>query len=679
MSPGYVHALVPLPLERNFAMATKFVRIVSGAAAISLASVGLIAVNASALPPNSVSSGAVTMAPSTGVASTEITLAPPPGAACAGDSATGGYRWQTFVASASVDVGTLTYNGSGPVPVVGAVVAPLLSFIGNSPVVNETTSVGTALLTGIPTVSFSAYPALFFPNGTYKIGFACTIGGATTSYWASPLTITNPAGLAYSFGAIPTAPVLNAPLTPGDGSLAGTFTAADSTPAATGYTVTAVPTSGTVVNLAVAAGSTTFKLTGLVNGTQYSVTVKTTNSFGDSPASNAVTGTPNPPRPPAFQAVSPARLLETRSGPGLTTIDGQFSGMGVRPADSVTELQVGGRAGVPLDASAVVLNVTVTNPTGAGFVTVFPCGSARPTASSLDYLAGATVPNAVISKLGTGGKVCLYTLAATDLIVDLNAFFPNGSTYSSLNPARLLETRSNLLTIDGQDNGIGARTADSVTELQITGRAGVPGNAAAAVLNVTVTEAQGAGFVTVFPCGSSRPNASSLDYLTGSTVANAVISKIGDGGKVCLYTLAGTHLVVDINGYVPPDGSFTPIVPARLVETRADLATADNQYNAIGMRAAGSVTDVQITGRVGVPANASAVVLNVTVTEPTGPGFITVYPCGGQRPTSSNLDYVPGDTVPNAVVVKVGDGGKVCFYTLAPTQLIVDINGYFGA
>ena len=91
----------------------------------------------------------------------------------------------------------------------------------------------------------------------------------------------------------------------------------------------------------------------------------------------------------------------------------------------MTELQVAGRALVPaVGVGAVVLNVTVTGTTGAGFVTVWPCGAAMPLASNLNYVGGETVPNAVITQLGSGGSVCLYTNNATDLVVDINGWLP---------------------------------------------------------------------------------------------------------------------------------------------------------------------------------------------------------------------------------------------------------------
>ena len=95
-----------------------------------------------------------------------------------------------------------------------------------------------------------------------------------------------------------------------------------------------------------------------------------------------------------------------------------------------------------------------------------------------------------------------------------------------------------------------ARTTGTTTELQIGGRGGVPTNATAAVLNITVTEPQGPGFITIWPCGTERPNASNLNYTTGTTIPNAVITKLTTTGTICIYTSAPTHIVIDTNGYV---------------------------------------------------------------------------------------------------------------------------------
>ncbi|TPW14194.1 MAG: hypothetical protein FD127_1579 [Acidimicrobiaceae bacterium] len=143
-----------------------------------------------------------------------------------------------------------------------------------------------------------------------------------------------------------------------------------------------------------------------------------------------------------------------------------------------------------------------------------------------------------------------HTNATTHLVTDINGYYPAGTSFTSLAPARLMDTRASGITIDSIAAGIGARTSGTVTELQITGRAGIPADASAVVLNVTVTEPTAAGFVTIYPCGTAIPNSSNLNYTTTATIANAVIAKLGPGGKIC-NTNATTHLVTDINGYYP--------------------------------------------------------------------------------------------------------------------------------
>jgi hypothetical protein len=113
-----------------------------------------------------------------------------------------------------------------------------------------------------------------------------------------------------------------------------------------------------------------------------------------------------------------------------------------------------------------------------------------------------------------------------------------------LSPQRLLDTRAeSAVGYAGPKPGVGA-----TVELVVTGGS-VPADASSVVLNVTGTEASGPGFVTVWPCGSPRPTASNLNLVAGATVANLVMAKVGAGGKVCLFTQSGTHLIADLAGY----------------------------------------------------------------------------------------------------------------------------------
>jgi hypothetical protein len=366
-------------------------------------------------------------------------------------------------------------------------------------------------------------------------------------------------------------------------------------------------------------------------------------------------------------------------GNGGTTVDGQGSGLGWRPAGSTTALQVTGRDGVPADATAVVLDIAVTQPRDPGFLTVFPCGSPRPTAANLNYVAGQTIANVVVAPVGTGGTVCIYTYAGTHLVADLDGYTPAGNTYAPLSPARLLDTRPGAPTTDGQQSGADAQPADSVTELQVAGRDGVPSDATAAVLNVAVTQPAGAGYLTVYPCGSPRPTAANLNYDPGETIANVVLAPIGADGKVCIYTLARTQLVADLDGYTPAGNPYVPLSPARLLDTRAGLPTFDGLQAGIGAQPAGATTELQVTGRDGVPGDATAAVLNIAVTQPAKPGFLTVYPCGTPRPTAANLNFNAGQTIANVVVAPIGVDGKVCIFTFAGTHLVADLDGYMPA
>ena len=372
---------------------------------------------------------------------------------------------------------------------------------------------------------------------------------------------------------------------------------------------------------------------------------------------------------------SPARLVDTR--PGATTVDGDDAGGGVRPAGSTLEVAVTGRGGVDADAGAVALNVTATEPAGAGYVTVYPCGTEQPNASNVNFEAGVTIANSVISKIGAGGAVCIFTSQQTHLIIDANGDYPAGSSYVATAPARMLETRAGGSTADGQQLGGGPVGAGSATIVQIAGRAGVPADAAAVVLNVTVTEPASPGYISVYPCGGDPPNSSNVNYTVGLTIANMVIAKVGDNGSVCVYAQSALHLVVDVAGYFAAGSIYTALAPRRMLDSRPGQATVDGSSRGLGTRPTGTITALRIVNRAGVPANATSVLLNVTVTGTGGAGYVTVYPCGIDPPLASNLNFVAGQTIANAVITKIGTGGDVCLFNSQPTDLLADLGGYF--
>ena len=192
-------------------------------------------------------------------------------------------------------------------------------------------------------------------------------------------------------------------------------------------------------------------------------------------------------------------------------------------------------------------------------------------------------------------------------------------------PQRLLDTRTGTATADGQFAGTGRQPAGSTLRLHVSGRVGVPAGADAEVLNLTAVDPTDAGFLTVFPCSAGRPNASNLNYAPSTNVANAVITKLGTNGDVCIYTFAATDLVADAAGYLPA-GSYVPLgAPQRLLDTRAGAATADGQFAGTGRLAAGSTMALHVAGRVGLAAGAGVVVLNLTAVDPSDAGFLTMF------------------------------------------------------
>ncbi len=430
----------------------------------------------------------------------------------------------------------------------------------------------------------------------------------------------------------------------------------------TSVPVTCAPPTGSTFPV----GSTTVTCTattvdGIVSTTSFMVSV--------------AAGTGGPGGAPDYIPLAPARLADTR--PTHTTVDGLFAGDGPVAGGTTLQLPVAGRGGVPASAVAATLNVTVTEASAAGFVTVFPCGSDQPTASNLNFDVGATVPNAVVTKIGTAGSVCIFTSQTVHLVVDVNGAFPPATTYVAINPARVIDTRVGHQTVDGAQQAGGKIPAGSVTTLQVTGRAGVPADASAVVLNVTVTEPEAAGYATVYPCGGEPPLASNLNFTPGLTVPNLAISKIGMNGTVCIFNQSTTQLVVDVDGYFPSATTFAALNPARLLDTRTGFTTVDGVSAGAGVQPVGTVTVVHVAGRGNVPANAKTAVLNVTVTDPAAAGYITVYPCGIDAPLASNLNFVAGQIIPNSVLTKIGPNGDVCILNSQPTNLIADVMGYF--
>ena len=377
--------------------------------------------------------------------------------------------------------------------------------------------------------------------------------------------------------------------------------------------------------------------------------------------------------PTTMKSINPQRIFDTRNGEGGVPVR-QIGG------DYVLEVQVSGRNNIaPTGVNAVSLNVTAANATGTGYITVYPCGT-RPEISSLNFNAGDTVPNAVIARLSETGTLCFYSNVAVDIIADINGSLLDGNGFDPTMPFRLFDTRVGIGGVPvqkvGQLDGTGA-----ALEVSVLGRNGIPSSGVTAVsMNVTITNTSASdagGYVTVYPCGT-RPNVSSLNFVSGQTVPNAVITPVSSSGTICFYVYGQADVIADVNGEFESGLGYEPMTPNRVADTRSGRGGVAAQF--VGnIEGTGSPLEVSVAGTSGIPSSGvTAVSLNVTAlgisTSPYG-GYVTVYPCDS-RPNASNLNFVAGQTVPNAVIAPVSSRGTVCFYVFGIANIVVDANGY---
>lgn len=370
-----------------------------------------------------------------------------------------------------------------------------------------------------------------------------------------------------------------------------------------------------------------------------------------------------------YTPVGPVRVLDTRNGTGTAT--------GTVPSHATVELPVTGLHGVPVDGvTAVTMNVTVTEPAQGGFLTVFPHGDTRPTASNLNWTPGQTIPNLVTVQI-KDGKVSFYngSTGTVHVLADLLGYYSTtGSGFTATTPSRLLDTRS----------AIGAPQAPlgsgATLDLQVAGVQGIPADGVTAVtLNVTSTESASGGFLTVYPHGGDRPTASSLNWSKGQTIPNLVTVPVGADGKVSFYNHSdGVQVIADVTGYFTASGGdkFHALAPERLIDTRAPwFSNASGTWIPAAPVGGGKTQNLRVSGY----QNATAVALNVTVTQGTEIGFMTVHPQGTTRPTASNLNWIAGQTIPNQVVVATSNLGMNSFYNASAgsVELIADLNGYY--
>lgn len=385
-----------------------------------------------------------------------------------------------------------------------------------------------------------------------------------------------------------------------------------------------------------------------------------------------------------FIPLSPARVLDTRlSGPAVGS-------------NTFRTLNIAGTGGIPSDTSkvtSVVVNLTVVNPTQSSFLTVYAADAGRPPTANVDFATGATMANMVITSVSAAtGAIDIYNHFGTvDVLVDVAGYYTpattdHASTFNILPPTRILDTRSGLGE-KGAPTPIGPGATLSL-QVDLPSQS----DSSAVVLNLASTRSTVGGDMTVYPDdGSPRPSTTDLNFTAGQTIDNLIIVPLLEPStNINIYNGFGsTDALVDLVGYysLGPGSTFSPLAPpVGLLDTRhAGPGGADAP---LGAGVANQLT-VQIAGAAGVPADSpsvtvTAVVLHMTVVNPSQGGFIVVYPDpdqpGGSPPNTSNINFAAGQLISNTVIVAVGADGDIDIENNAgTTDVVANISGYFTA
>jgi len=390
---------------------------------------------------------------------------------------------------------------------------------------------------------------------------------------------------------------------------------------------------------------------------------------GHRPRLNDISGTSAavipavPPDPGMVVTMTPSRLMDSRIGLGAT---------GPLRNGQTVSLPVAGVGSIMSSASAVLVNITVTEATSPGFVTAYASGDAIPATSNANFTAGTDSANLAMVRVGPDGKIAFTArLAGTiQLVVDVQSYVVGGVVKDAgavvpVTPTRLVDTRWLTPLRSGE-----------ILPVQVTGRAGVPDDATAVFVNVTVTEPQANGHLTVFPSSETIPATSNLNFVTGLTVPNMAVVKVNSDGWISIRNASpGTaQVVVDVQGYITAGtpttaGAVIPISPVRIVDTRLGLGAQGPVGSGVG---------VVVTATGGsIPAASQGVFMNLTVTEPTAGGWMSAYPTQATQPLVSNLNFVAGQTVPNLATVGLKYGQATLYNGSGGTvQVVADLFAY---
>ena len=452
-----------------------------------------------------------------------------------------------------------------------------------------------------------------------------------------PTGLGTPSGiLAFSNATVPGKPIaLTAHKGDSSASLSWTAPSSGGLPI-TGYTVTQV---GSGVVTCAMAGATSCTVGGLTNGNNYTFTVHATNLVGDGPESDP------------SNTVTPATPTAPAKPTGVTALGGVQSAAVTWTA--------------PDDGGSAITGYTVTSS---------PDGKQCTTTGALSCsVADLTI-----------GQTYTFTVIAHNILGPSDPSDPStgvlvisGATYHPLAaPARLLDTRSSI--------GLGGKlVANTPRTFQVTTRGGVPAGATAGTGNVTVTGETNSWAIYIGPTAIVKPPTSTINFSKGDVTANGLTVALSPGGTLSATYLSGsgntTDLVFDVTGYFTPDttgATYHPLTPARILDTRKNIGMA-------GKLIANTPRTFPVRLHGGVPADATAVTGNVTVTGSTNSWAVYLGPTAVVKPATSTINFKKGQVLANNLTVALSTSGALSATYLSSagntTDLVFDVTGYYTA
>jgi hypothetical protein len=227
-----------------------------------------------------------------------------------------------------------------------------------------------------------------------------------------------------------------------------------------------------------------------------------------------------------------------------------------------------------------------------------------------------------------------------------------------ITPTRLLDTRTGHGGVTGP---VGAGCVVRVSLAVV-----VPSDATGVAATLTITDAEGVGFATAYPCESPRPFVSNVNARADSPVPNLVVAPVDATRELCVFTSVGANVLVDVTGWFGADGGqFHDLLPERALDTRTSGQRIE----------ADSVVTLALDAL--VPSYATAIAVNLTITQTTAAGYATAFPCGSPPPLASNVNFIAGED--RAAQAMVGLGNRsLCVYLSSSAHVIVDVWGWLG-